>query len=480
MKSSSSLPIFGVILAGGSGTRFWPLSRSQYPKQVLRLLGSESMIQATIERLLPRIPPDRLAVVTSQAQQEVIRLELHRQGWRDIHLWVEPEARNTAAAVGLAAVMLGEERNSEIMAVFPADHFIRDRARLLEALDLGAACAQAGYLVTFGIIPTRPDTGYGYIKAANKLEGETGAFLCERFIEKPPLDQATALLQEGGVYWNSGMFLFRRDTLMQAFARHLPDLYQSLGQLPGKEPPEAHEIYRHLPSISLDHGILEHADNVAVIPVDLGWSDVGTWGALEEIFAKDARGNVILGKAMDLESRDCLIFSQNRLVGTIGLKDTIVVDTQDATLVCHRERVQQVKDLVGELNRRQMVESVHHPTVERPWGRYTVMDSGPGYQVKQIVVDPGKRLSLQWHHHRAEHWVVVQGAARVSIGGEVKTVAANESVFVPLKVPHRLENPGPEPVCIIEVQTGSYLGEDDIVRLEDDFWRQPETQSRKK
>jgi len=474
LKPSSFSPIFGVILAGGSGTRFWPLSRSQYPKQVLHLLGSQSMIQATIERLLPSIPLSRLAVVTSEAQQDVIRLELHRQGWKDIQLWVEPEARNTAAAVGLAAIMMGDDRNLEIMAVFPADHFIRDRTRLLEALNLGAACAQAGYLVTFGIIPTRPDTGYGYIKAGNSLDGKKETFHCQQFIEKPALDRATALLKEGGVYWNSGIFLFRRDILLEAFARHLPELYQGLTQLAGKEKSQTEEIYHRLPSISLDHGILERADNVAVIPVDLGWSDVGTWGALEEIFEKDERGNVILGKVMDLESRDCLIFSQNRLVATIGLQDTIVVDTPDATLVCPRGRVQQVKDLVAELNRRQMVESVQHPTVQRPWGRYTVMDAGDGYQVKQIVVDPGKRLSLQWHHHRAEHWVVVQGTARVTIGSECKLVEANESVFVPLKTPHRLENPGPEPVRIIEVQTGAYLGEDDIVRLEDDFWRQPE------
>jgi mannose-1-phosphate guanylyltransferase/mannose-6-phosphate isomerase len=219
---------------------------------------------------------------------------------------------------------------------------------------------------------------------------------------------------------------------------------------------------------------MERADNVAMVPVDMGWSDIGTWGAFYEILPKDDRGNVILGRTLDIESRDCLIFSQDRLVTTIGLRDLIVIDTADASLVCHRDRVQEVKDLVGELSRRNMVESVQHLTVERPWGRYTVMDSGPGYQVKQIEVDPGKRLSLQLHHHRAEHWVVVQGTALVTIGQETKLVASNESVFVPLETPHRLENPGGEPVRIIEVQTGSYLGEDDIVRIDDDFWRQAE------
>jgi mannose-1-phosphate guanylyltransferase/mannose-6-phosphate isomerase len=473
MTAPNAPALFGVILAGGSGTRFWPLSRSQYPKQVLRLLGSESMLQSTIERLLPKIPLTRMAVVTSAAQAEVIRLELHRKGWQDIHLWLEPLGRNTAAAVGLAAVLMGPGTDSDIMAVFPADHFIRDQAGLLQGLDQGAALAQTGYLVTFGIQPTRPDTGYGYIKAGEALK--PFGFRSVKFIEKPELARAQALLKEGGYFWNSGIFLFRRDVLLGAFSRYLPELYAGLAPLlTGKEAPLLEDVYRRLPSISLDYGILERAENVAVVPVDMGWSDVGTWGALEELFAKDERGNVRLGRVLDLGSHNCLLVAQDRLVATLGLHDLIVVDTPDATLVCQKERAQEVKELVAELHRQNMVESVQHLTVERPWGRYTVMDSGPGYQVKQVVVDPGKRLSLQFHQHRAEHWVVVQGTARVTIGQETRLVAANESVFVPLKSPHRLENPGSEPVRLIEIQTGSYLGEDDIVRLADDFWRVPE------
>jgi mannose-1-phosphate guanylyltransferase / mannose-6-phosphate isomerase len=475
MKVNQPATLFGVILAGGSGTRFWPLSRSQYPKQVLRLLGSESMIQATIERLLPRIPQERLAVVTNAAQADVIRLELYRKGWDDIRLWLEPQARNTAAAVGLAAAKLGAQAGSQIMAVFPADHFIQDQPGLLQALDQGARLAAAGYLVTFGITPTRPDTGYGYIKAGAALDQDRKGFHCEEFIEKPPLATAAAFLDAGCYSWNSGIFMFRRDVLWEAFARHLPELYEGLNRL--ADPRQANfleEIYRELPSISLDHGIMERADNVAVVPVDLGWSDVGTWGAFYDIFDKDERGNVSLGPhSIDQDSRDCLFFSQNRLIATLGLKDTIVIDTPDASLVCHRERVQEVKDLVGLLARRNLAEAVQHPKVERPWGRYTVMDAGPGYQVKQIEVDPGKRLSLQLHEFRAEHWVVVQGTAQVTIGQELTRISSNESVYVPLKTPHRLENPGTEPVRIIEVQTGSYLGEDDIVRLDDDFWRGP-------
>ena len=471
MVDAATIPIYGVILAGGWGTRFWPLSRSLYPKQILRLLGSESMLQSTVQRLLPRIPPERLAVVTNADQAGLIHQELQRQGWEEVRIWIEPEGRNTAAAVGLAAVYLGDEADEAVMAVFPADHFIRDQAGLLRALDLGAAWAQAGYLVTFGIPPIRPETGYGYIKCGNPLDATGAAFRAARFIEKPPLARAREFLAEGGYYWNSGIFMFRRDVLLEACSRYLPDLHRELARLQVKENrPSLQEVYHHLPSISLDHGILEKAENVAVVPVEMGWNDVGTWEALHEIFPQDERGNVTLGRVMDQGSRDSIIYAQTRLVATIGLENIIVVDTPDATLVCHRDRAQEVKDLVTELHRQQLVESVQHTTVERPWGRYTVMDEGPGFKVKRIVVDPGKKLSLQVHQRRAEHWVVVTGVAQVAIGQELRLVASNQSVYIPPKTPHRLENPTVEPIQLIEVQTGAYLEEDDIQRLEDDYW----------
>lgn len=299
-----------------------------------------------------------------------------------------------------------------------------------------------------------------------------GVYRSERFIEKPALPLAETFLKEGGYYWNSGIFLFRRQVLLEAFRSYLPELYQGLAELLKEEnqPPLA-EVYQDLPSISLDHGILERAAKVAVVPVEMGWNDVGTWRALQDIFPRDEGGNVVLGRALDRGSRDSIIYAQDRLVATIGLENIIVVDTPDATLVCHRERVQEVKDLVAELQRLKMVESEQHPTVERPWGRFTVMDEGFGYKVKQIVVEPGQKLSHQVHHRRAEHWVVVQGTARVTIGGETRLVASNQSVFIPMRTPHRLKNPGTEPLCLIEVQTGSYLEEDDIERLEDDYWR---------
>jgi mannose-1-phosphate guanylyltransferase/mannose-6-phosphate isomerase len=467
----SEIPIYGVILAGGWGTRFWPLSRSQYPKQVLRLLGSESMLQSTVERLLPRIPPERLAVVTNASQAGLIHQELDRRGWDGVRILLEPQGRNTAAAVGLAAVSLADEAGEGVMAVFPADHYIRDQASLLRGLDLGAGWAQAGYLVTFGIPPTRPETGYGYIKQGAPLDDQRRAYRVDRFIEKPPLAQAREFLVDGGYYWNSGIFLFSPDVVLEAFSRYLPDLHRELDRLRNPENrPSLEEVYQRIPNISLDHGIMEKAENVAVVPVEMGWNDVGTWEALHELFPQDERGNVREGRILDQDSQECIFWAQNRLVATIGLTNTIVVDTPDATLVCHRDRAQEVKELVTELHRQQLVESVHHTTVERPWGRYTVTDEGPGFKVKRIVVDSGKKLSLQVHQRRAEHWVVVSGTAQVTLGQNISLVASNQSVYIPPKTPHRLENPTIEPLQIVEVQTGDYLEEDDIVRLEDDYW----------
>jgi mannose-1-phosphate guanylyltransferase / mannose-6-phosphate isomerase len=466
-----ALNLFGIILAGGSGTRFWPLSRSHYPKQVLRLLGSESMLQATIGRILPFIPLEHLMVVTNASQEDVIRLELHRKGWDEIRLVTEPLGRNTAAAVGLAARLLPPE-DDPIMAVFPADHHIQDHEAFLQALGRGAQLAKAGFLVTFGIVPTRAETGYGYIQCDSPVDSQSKAYYASRFIEKPPLAQAEAFVRQGTYYWNSGIFLFSREVILGAIAKHLPELDGRLTDLPNDvTSPEFESRYRTLPSVSLDHGVLEKVDILVVIPLDAGWDDVGTWGALKNLFPSDDQGNVALGNTVNVDSKNCIIYAQDRLVATIGLDQMIIVDTPDATLVCPFNKVQEVKDLVAELDRREMVESSQHLTVERPWGSYTIIDAGVGYKVKEVVVDPGKRLSLQYHNQRAEHWVVVQGEALVTNGQEIRKITANESVYIPVRTPHRLENPGATPLKIIEVQTGPYLEEDDIVRLNDDFWR---------
>jgi mannose-1-phosphate guanylyltransferase / mannose-6-phosphate isomerase len=471
-SNSKNVPIYGVILSGGSGTRFWPLSRSQCPKQVLHILGSDSLFQATIDRLQPRIPLENLFVITNASQEDVIRLELYRKGWEKINVWLEPHGKNTAAAVALAAIRLAGGLNNAILAVFPADHSIQDKAAFLEALDTGARWAAAGYLVTFGIHPNCPATSYGYIKAARPLDAAKTVFECEKFTEKPELSLARKLLAAGDYYWNSGMFMFRLDAINQALSRYLPQLFQAFQALREHDTPETvGEVYNTIQDISLDHGIMEHATNVAVIPIDIGWNDVGSWDAMHELYPRDERGNVILGHVFDRDSQDSLIYSQDRLVATLGLDKVIVVDTPDATLVCHRDRTQEVKDLVKDLDRKRYRQVHQHLTVDRPWGSYTVMAEAPGYKVKKIIVAPGKRLSLQMHNFRAEHWVVVQGLAQATVGNEILTVPANESVFIPLKTAHRLANQTERPLKIIEVQTGSYLEEDDIIRLEDDFGR---------
>lgn len=471
-SEGSEIPIFGVILAGGTGTRFWPLSRSQYPKQVLKILGTESLLQATIRRLVSLIPPDRLAVITSAAQEDALRLELNRPEWENITIWLEPEGRNTAAAIGLAAVYLRERWPQGVMAVFPADHYIRDHAELLAALRYGARWAEAGCLVTFGVAPHKPETGYGYLELGEALEPTGKIFHCQRFVEKPDLSQARQFLAEGRFLWNSGIFMFRRDVIWEAFNRHLPELTAQLARLASGAGSDLSAIYAALPSISFDYGVMEKAERVVTIPVNLRWRDLGSWGALYDLFPADSQGNIFLGpNAVDSDSQGCLFYSQSRLIATLGLRDTIVVDTADATLVCHRDRSQEVKKLVNLLQKRRHAELIQHPTVPRPWGSYTVIDRGPGYKVKQVLVHPGKRLSLQRHRHRAEHWVVVQGKALVTIGSETRLLQANQSVYVPAETVHRLENPGSEPLRLIEIQTGAYLEEDDIVRLEDDFWR---------
>jgi mannose-1-phosphate guanylyltransferase/mannose-6-phosphate isomerase len=420
------------------------------------------------------MPLEQVAIITNASQEDVIRMDLLKKNWEGISLWLEPVGRNTAAAVGLAAAVLAKRWPEGVLAVFPADHFIRDAEKLRQGLALGAHWAKQGYLVTFGIPPTKPETGYGYIECGPALDQEKSVFGCRRFIEKPALAKAQEFLAAGNYYWNSGMFMFRRDVIWDSLAKHLPELALGLGRLMESDnPPPLAAIYPELPSISLDHGVMEKANNVAVIPLEMGWSDVGTWGALYDLFPADAQGNVKIGRVYDLHSRDSLIFSQDRLVATLGLEGVIVVDTPDATLVCHRDRTQEVKDLVAELHRRQQAELINHTTVERPWGRYTVIDTGPGYKVKQIEVYPGRRLSLQFHNYRSEHWVVVLGTAMVTIGKDTKPVPANESVFIPPLTPHRLENATSEPLRLVEVQTGSYLEEDDIVRLGDDYWRLP-------
>ncbi len=468
----NNLPIYAVILAGGIGSRFWPLSRATTPKQLLSVVGDESLLQATIKRLSPLIPPEKVFVVTNEEQAELIRLHLSYEGESlSPGYIVEPMGRNTAPAIGLAALHIQEINPEAIMAVLPADHIIGDGANFRTHLDNGAKLAEKGHLVTFGIVPTTPETGYGYIKGGERLADEkTAARHIEKFVEKPDKERAESYLAEGGYYWNSGIFLWKAKKILEEIRLHMPVTFKRLMEI--KEGADMSGAYEGMEAISIDHGILEKASDVVVIPADFAWSDMGSWNSFGEILSSDKSGNVIKGRVVDLGSTNSVIFGCNRVVAAIGLKDMILVDTPDATLVCPKERAQDVKAVVEALKEKGYTEHAVHRTTKRPWGAYTVLESGPGYKIKKIVVKPGQRLSLQLHKKRSEHWVVLKGKAKVRRGDEVKIVYLNESIDIPIGTKHRLVNPEDTPLEMIEIQTGVYLEEDDIIRFDDDFMRE--------
>ncbi|MCC7202762.1 MAG: mannose-1-phosphate guanylyltransferase/mannose-6-phosphate isomerase [Nitrospirae bacterium] len=473
-------------MAGGSGTRFWPLSREAMPKQLLRIDGDETLIQQTIARVRPLIAPGHIHVVTNKSQAEQIKYQVQELN-RDNFI-IEPAARNTAAAIGLAAVYLNHQNPDSVMGILPADHVVKNKEKFIETMRNAFKTASDGYLVTIGIKPSRPETGYGYIHAGTSLKiplnppfskGETFStpvFCVDRFTEKPDIETARAYLADGSYFWNSGMFVWKTSVILDEIERHMPSLGKGLREIKeaigkGDEASVVSKVFSGLESVSIDYGVMEKSDKVVVIPADLGWSDVGSWTALDEITAKDTRGNVIAGNVVDVESRDSIIYASNRLVATAGLSDMVVVDTEDATLVCHKDRAQDVKKIVEELKKRGAEEHLTHRTVIRPWGSYTLLEKGDRYKIKRIVVNPGARLSLQMHYHRSEHWVVVSGTAKVRRGDEEFFVNPNESTYIPMETSHRLENPGRIPLQIIEVQNGEYLEEDDIVRFDDAYGR---------
>ena len=479
LKKENSI-MYAVIMAGGSGTRFWPLSREKMPKQLLKIGSNDTLIQLTVDRVLPLMKREHIFIVTNQGLAVDIGTQLTSKfgGDWDRNFILEPEAKNTAPALGLSALHLSRFDPDGIMVVLSADHAIRNVKAFRECLAVASKAAQQDYLVTLGIKPSRPETGYGYIKAGGPC-GETGLdgiSLVERFVEKPDLKTAQGYLQSGQYFWNSGMFVWKVRTFLKEIERHMPALHQGLEEVresigSGTEADTVRSLFSRLPPVSIDYGVMEKTDRAVVVPADIGWSDVGSWTALEEVTEKDASGNIISGNVINIDSVDSVIYAEKRLVATMGLKDTIVVDTPDATLVCSRDRAQDVKKVVEELKKRNAEEHLIHRTVHRPWGNYTILEEGDRYKIKRIVVNPGAKLSHQLHHHRSEHWVVVSGMARVSNGDKEYDVHTNESTYIPLSTKHRLENPGRVPLQIIEVQNGEYLEEDDIVRFDDDYKR---------
>lgn len=465
--------MYAVILAGGSGTRLWPLSREQYPKQYLTFGSSgKSLFQETVARLAPKIMAESLIVVTHMDQESEIRRQLLEMELdpEKVLLLCEPQSRNTAPAIGLAAWFLaGRGETEEIMAVLPSDHFIPAGKEYLNILAQGERAAKKYGLVTFGIAPGYPETGYGYICCGRQLED--GAFLVERFVEKPDAEKAAAYLEDGRYLWNSGMFAFKVGALVSAYRRHLPEMAAALDGIDFSDQHLTGEIYAALEPLSIDYGIMEKETGAAVIPAEIPWSDVGSFEAYHRISPRDREGNYCEGRTLLIDSRNSLILARSRLVGAIGVENMAVVETGDALLVCPLERSQEIRELAAALEQRGDPELLQHCTVYRPWGSFTSLESGAGYQVKRLTVKPGKRLSLQSHRHRSEYWVVVQGEALVTLGEEQLQRRKGESVFIPAGARHRLENRGAELLEVIEVQNGSYLGEDDIIRYADDYGR---------
>jgi len=482
---SANPHLYAVILAGGSGTRFWPLSRHLYPKQLLRIMGGETLIQQTMRRVVGCVSADQVLISTNSLQAESIRFQLAE--WKDAlqnSFLLEPEGRNTAPAIALAACRVMEADPDGIMLVLPADHVIKEDSRFQASVSLATQLADDGHLVTFGVKPIRPETGYGYIQPNRRIRlGARRSLIghpVARFVEKPDAPTAQRYLRSGNYYWNSGMFVWRASVILDELARHQPALMRSVKALASKATPnsvseEFARAYKQLPSISIDHGVMERSSRAAVIPVAFTWSDVGNWSSLEEVAPLDRAGNVVSGKVVDFDSRNSVLYADQRVVATIGLSDMIVVDTADATLVCQKSRAQDVKQVVELLKKQGAPEHLEHRTVIRPWGSYTVLEEGQGYKVKRVNVNAGGRLSLQLHHQRSEHWVVTAGVARVTCGKKVYDLRVGESTAIPKETPHRLENPGHTPLHIIEVQNGPYLGEDDIVRLHDDYGRTPQS-----
>lgn len=462
-----------VILAGGSGTRLWPLSRKLYPKQFLPLLGQDTLLQSTWKRLIG-LGAAMTLVLCNEEHRFIVADQLREIG-AAARIILEPVARNTAPAVAVAALVAMCQDPDAMLVVLPADHALADEALFQETVRAAVPLAQAGYLVTFGVPPTRPETGYGYIQRAEPLP--EGGFRVARFVEKPDADTAQKYCEHGGYWWNSGMFVLRADRVVAELERFEPDMVVACRAALGSSCQDLDFLrldageFAASPEKSIDYAVMERTDRAAVLPLATAWSDLGSWDALWEAGVKDGSGNVVHGDVLLADVRDSFVHADSRLVAAVGLADHIVVETTDAVLVAPRHRVQEVKQLVDSLKARRRPEAVTHRKVFRPWGNYESIDVGARYQVKRITVLPGQILSLQKHFHRAEHWVVVRGTAMVTRGQEQILLQENESIYIPLGTVHRLENPGRIPLELIEVQVGSYLGEDDIVRMEDVYGR---------
>lgn len=467
--------LFPIIMAGGSGSRLWPLSRQLNPKQFLPLADADfSMLQATIQRLdglgaaLPRL-------ICNEQHRFLAAEQLRLLGLEKAGILLEPVGRNTAPAIALAALQACSEAEDPILLVLAADHLIKDVEAFQACIQTAVPLAQDGKLVTFGIVPTHAETGYGYIEQG--IDVGIGGFKVSRFVEKPDLVTAQEYLANGSYFWNSGMFMFRASRYLEELETYRPDILAACRAALAGGSQDLHftrvdeAAFAACPDDSVDYAVMEKTADAVMVPLDAGWSDIGSWTALWDVSDKDQQGNVFKGDVLNQQSRNTYVHADSRLVATVGLDDLVIVETKDAVLVAHKDHVQDVKKIVEQLKNGSRTEHINHREVYRPWGVYDSVDNGHRYQVKRITVKPGAKLSVQMHHHRAEHWIVVSGTARVTNGEKTYLVCENESTYIPIGQIHALENPGVIPLELIEVQSGSYLGEDDIVRFEDKYGR---------
>lgn len=463
-----------VIIAGGSGTRLWPLSRTEFPKQFLTLSGEQTMLQQTLSRLdgLEIAPP---ILLCNHEHRFIVAEQLRQIGIEQPQFILEPVGRNTAPAIAIAAFHALKQYENPQLLVLAADHLIEDILAFQQAITSAQQLAVQGQLVTFGIVPTGPKTGYGYIQ---KGEAHYTGYRVRRFVEKPDQKTAQYYLDSDDYLWNSGMFVMQAQDYLRQLQQQRPDIYSTCEQAVKQMQVQyefyiiPREIFVQCPSESIDYAVMEQADEVSVVPLYAGWNDIGSWSALWEIDPKDCQGNAIKGDVIAHDSRNSLIHAESRLVAAVGIENLVIIETKDAVLIADKESSQDVKAIVDLLKAEQRCQSLHHRVIYRPWGRFDSIEEGERFKVKRITVKPGEKLSLQMHHHRAEHWIVVSGTAIVTKNGETKTISENESIYIHVGEIHALENPGKIPLELIEVQTGSYLGEDDIVRFDDRYGRE--------
>ncbi|WCE29865.1 mannose-1-phosphate guanylyltransferase/mannose-6-phosphate isomerase [Vibrio sp. SCSIO 43137] len=460
-----------VIMAGGSGSRLWPLSRSAFPKQFLALDNHNSltMLQSTLDRVEGMAMSE--PIIISNEDHRFVVAEQVRSFGQKARIILEPAGRNTAPAIALAAFQAIEHGEDPVLLVLAADHIVLDKTAFQSSVNKALDEALNGNLVTFGIVPTGPETGYGYIQRGEVTE--KGSYKVAKFVEKPQLKIAEEYVKSGGYYWNSGCFMFKASVFLEELKIHSKDVYDSCQRASKNITTDIDFIridkseFLKCPDDSVDYAVMEHTEKAVVVPMDAGWSDVGSWSALWEVSEKDNAGNVIHGDAIIKDTEGCYIYAPNKLVASVGVKDIVVVETKDAVLVAHKDNVQKVKKIVEHLKAENRAEYREHREVYRPWGKSDAIDGGERYKVNRITVHPGKKQSLQMHYHRAEHWVVVSGTAKVSSNGQEQIITENQSLYIPVGVSHMVENPGQMPLELIEIQSGSYLNEDDVVRLEE-------------